>query len=1205
MRPMTHPLRQFIKAFPRNSNPGLTPWATDLAPLRGYQAKAAKRRQSIAPGVSPGDSSARMIRLWFCICLVLFLSESLYAQLPATWSYAGPLGVPSRVVRLAVDPRNDSTIYLLAPGGGVWKTQDGGAFWVPITDSLPSLQFCSMAIDPGSSDVLYLGTGDIQSPRPFQSVARSSDGGRSWSLQARFTNQPVCALAVDPTNSTRVLAGSVEGLFLSQDSGTSWSKVLGSAVTSIAFDSQGAAFAGTLAERDHAVARSSDNGRTWTNLPLSESPLPGDVQNTWIHVATTAGAVSVIVSSQVPSLLPGSAPSAQSPLSFMDFYRSTDGGNTWSTGVRVGQAHPPMQLLADAISGNLYIVGNTVLASTNQGNSWLPLTTTNADFHTGVFSGGILMLGGEKGLDTVSLVQGTAPRSISQPPLAQLLGVSLDSRNGIWAAGPSGLFGPISPINESKVAGIDSAGSVVSAAGSSNIFTAGNNQVYRSTDAGANFSSRAVIAVDELRAPFPPVLLDPVNPASAYVAGTRLYRTTNSGQSWTALPVVDSDTTHVVIALAMAPAQRTALYAATACLPEVALTTCPSTSTIWRSANSGQTWIRTGSVSGYVNRLAIDPRQANVVYAATGAFPGGPSLSAGLLQGDLQQSTNGGGTWISIRGNLPNVPINAVAIDPTSLSPITVTFPAPGQPGLPFFPFPVIFNQPAQTLYAATDAGVFVTFNLGGGGNVLPTPQWIDISWGLPPSPITDISLRQPAGILVAATFGRGVYSISTAGLAAEVIANPLSIDVTVMKGTTTTAGVPLFNVSTTSTFGWRLNAVDSWITTVQPNGTLRPRGSAQAAIRISAEALQTGTYVGRLQLVSGNFVQSVLVTAHVTAAPAQINVVGGNNATAGTGTTVPLQVMISDGNQSPLQGVPVSFAVTTGGGSISAGIAFTNDAGIASTLLILPANPGTVQIRATSGDLAVTFTVTAVNSPALLADAVMDGVTFNAYTSLAPGSIVSITGQSLSQATTAAGTPLLPTMIEATRVLLSTPNSTTTGVVPLPLLSVSPTQVRALLPVDLVPGVYGISVEIASVRSNEIQISVAPFAPGILTQSGNGRGPGIFIKDDGSVVTASNPADRGTRVTFFAAGLGAVNPPVAAGAPGASAEPFNRTVATPRVFFDIYPADVLFSGLAPGAAGRYQVSILVPALVTPATNISVSLTIGGFASNRVTIPVR
>jgi len=93
--------------------------------------------------------------------------------------------------------------------------------------------------------------------------------------------------------------------------------------------------------------------------------------------------------------------------------------------------------------------------------------------------------------------------------------------------------------------------------------------------------------------------------------------------------------------------------------------------------------------------------------------------------------------------------------------------------------------------------------------------------------------------------------------------------------------------------------------------------------------------------------------------------------------------------------------------------------------------------------------------------------------------------------------------------------------------------------------------------------------------------------------------------VTFYAAGLGAVNPPIAAGQPGAVAEPLNRTVRSPRVFFDSYQAEVIYSGLVPGVAGRYQVTVRVPALVSPATNISVSLTIGGFSSNRVTIPVR
>jgi uncharacterized protein (TIGR03437 family) len=79
----------------------------------------------------------------------------------------------------------------------------------------------------------------------------------------------------------------------------------------------------------------------------------------------------------------------------------------------------------------------------------------------------------------------------------------------------------------------------------------------------------------------------------------------------------------------------------------------------------------------------------------------------------------------------------------------------------------------------------------------------------------------------------------------------------------------------------------------------------------------------------------------------------------------------------------------------------------------------------------------------------------------------------------------------------------------------------------------------------------------------------------------------------------------VAAGQPGAATEPLNRTVQRPRVFFDIYEAEVLYSGLAPGFAGLYQVNARVPTRVSPASNLPVSLTVGGAASNRVTIPVQ
>src|SRR5262249_16155827 len=111
---------------------------------------------------------------------------------------------------------------------------------------------------------------------------------------------------------------------------------------------------------------------------------------------------------------------------------------------------------------------------------------------------------------------------------------------------------------------------------------------------------------------------------------------------------------------------------------------------------------------------------------------------------------------------------------------------------------------------------------------------------------------------------------------------------------------------------------------------------------------------------------------------------------------------------------------------------------------------------------------------------------------------------------------PVLPDTLGNATVLLTT----AAGEIALPLLSVAAQRVTAVLPLDLAPGAYGLQLQIGSARSNSVQISVAAFDPGIFTINGSGHGPGIFLKDDGSLVTASNPADRGGNVTFYAAGL-------------------------------------------------------------------------------------
>src|SRR5262249_55167211 len=119
----------------------------------------------------------RFSRLWAVIdrpysrlilILALLCVQPAFAQ---TWNYVGPYAVPSRILSVNSDPRSDSTIYVVAAGGGIWKTQNGGTLWTHLLDSGPE-QLCSVALDPRFPDVLYVGTGDDQSPRPLQGIAR-------------------------------------------------------------------------------------------------------------------------------------------------------------------------------------------------------------------------------------------------------------------------------------------------------------------------------------------------------------------------------------------------------------------------------------------------------------------------------------------------------------------------------------------------------------------------------------------------------------------------------------------------------------------------------------------------------------------------------------------------------------------------------------------------------------------------------------------------------------------------------------------------------------------------------------------------------------------------------------------------------------------------------------------------------------------------
>ncbi|MGO4881335.1 MAG: WD40/YVTN/BNR-like repeat-containing protein [Bryobacteraceae bacterium] len=107
-----------------------------------------------------------------------------------SWQLVGPStrngfwGTNSgRISAIAVDPTNNQIVYAGAAQGGIWKTTNGGATWIALTDTQASLAVGSMAIDPQSHLTVYVGTGeDNNSGDSYygEGILKSTDGGNTW-----------------------------------------------------------------------------------------------------------------------------------------------------------------------------------------------------------------------------------------------------------------------------------------------------------------------------------------------------------------------------------------------------------------------------------------------------------------------------------------------------------------------------------------------------------------------------------------------------------------------------------------------------------------------------------------------------------------------------------------------------------------------------------------------------------------------------------------------------------------------------------------------------------------------------------------------------------------------------------------------------------------------------------------------------------------
>ncbi len=215
-----------------------------------------------------------------------------------TWRNVGPVVQGGRAVDVIRPTDQPHVIYVGYASGGVWKSDNNGITFRPITDHLASQIVGSLAIDPNDSNVLWLGTGENNSSRSSyggMGVFKSVDGGETWNHVGLGDTDRIGRILVDPNNSDRVYVaalgklyskGGDRGLYRTTDGGKSWETLIAGknwtgfidvaqspngVMYAAAWDRSRSAWNFVEGGKGSAIYRSQDNGDSWQKL---ENGLP-------------------------------------------------------------------------------------------------------------------------------------------------------------------------------------------------------------------------------------------------------------------------------------------------------------------------------------------------------------------------------------------------------------------------------------------------------------------------------------------------------------------------------------------------------------------------------------------------------------------------------------------------------------------------------------------------------------------------------------------------------------------------------------------------------------------------------------------------------------------------------------------------------------------------------------------------------------------
>ena len=315
------------------------------------------------------------------------------------WRETGPAAAGGRVTSVAGSARNPHLYYLGAAGGGVWKSNDGGASWKPVFDHESVGSIGAVAIDPTNDRTVWVGTGE-SNPRNDVSYGdglyKTTDGGKTWKNVGLRGTKYISRILIDPSDPQHVIVGALgdvfassphRGVYVTFNGGKSWSKTLDvgpiSGVSDLAMNPRtpNVIFAGVWefqrrpwtfrsgGKRD-GIYRSTDGGRTWKRLTGGGLP------------AGITGRIGLAVAPSDPQRVYALIEAKHGIL-----WRSDDDGNTWrlvSSNTLVDQR--PFyfsHIEVDPSDPNTVYTASTALAKSTDGGLHFKAIADNVhgDFH--------------------------------------------------------------------------------------------------------------------------------------------------------------------------------------------------------------------------------------------------------------------------------------------------------------------------------------------------------------------------------------------------------------------------------------------------------------------------------------------------------------------------------------------------------------------------------------------------------------------------------------------------------------------------------------------------------------------------------------------------------------------------------------------------------------------------------------------------------